>query len=89
MKDQVNRTGFPRSGEYLAFVKFYVGLSADERKNVWIGPAKGSPGSFNYAVFPSSVATTKEQDQLLEPARAVALLIDKSRIADGDSIVRA
>jgi hypothetical protein len=70
MSESVNRNGFPRSGNYLAFLKMFASLEPSLRRNVFISPAD-EPGLFNYCVFPSAVTLPPECERLVKTAQSV------------------
>ena len=70
MSESVNRNGFPRSGNYLAFLKMFASLQPSQRPNVFISPAD-EPGLFNYCVFPSAVTLPPECERFVKTAQSV------------------
>ncbi len=71
-KELVSRTGFPKSGDYLAFARWYSELNNDEQLLVFVSPTKDDPHMFSYAVFPLPVPLTAESAALITTAKAIA-----------------
>jgi len=71
MSPSVNRDGFPKTGNFLSFLKMFTELEPSKRKNVFISPAE-VPGAFNYCVFPSIVSLPPESQRLKKLAEEVA-----------------
>jgi hypothetical protein len=71
MSESINRNGFPRSGNFLAFLKMYTSLDPSQRRNVFVSKADES-GLFNYCVFPSAVTLPAECEQYIKTAESVA-----------------
>jgi hypothetical protein len=74
MREQVDRTGFPKTGDYLSVVKFVCNTPPTERERIYAAPVKGKPGLYNFALFPAPVQLTDEQTELLRAAETVAKL---------------
>jgi len=70
MSEAVNRNGFPRSGNYLAFLKMFASLDSSQRRNVFISRSD-EPGTFNYCVFPSAVTLPPVCERDSKTAEAV------------------
>jgi len=70
MSETVNRNGFPRSGNFLAFLKMFVSLDPSQRRNVFISRSD-EPGLFNYCVFPSAVTLPADCERYIQTAEAV------------------
>lgn len=76
MSETVNRNGFPKSGNFLAFLKMFVALDESERRKVFISPAD-KPGLFNYCVFPAAVTLPSDSEQLIQVAEHVADIMNR------------
>ena len=74
MRDKVERTAFPKSGDYLSVVSFVCKTPASHRDRIYVGGVLGKPGLFNFCLFPEPVVATSEQKALLQAAEAVAML---------------
>jgi hypothetical protein len=70
MSESINRNGFPRSGNFLAFLKMYAGLEPSQRKNVFISRSDEA-GIFNYCVFPSTVTLPPDCEGYIRTADSV------------------
>lgn len=70
MSESVNRSGFPRSGNFLAFLKMFASLDSSQRRNVFISRSE-EVGTFNYCVFPSAVTLPPDCQRYIETAEAV------------------
>ena len=77
MSESVNRDGFPRTGNFLSFLKMFTALDPSKRKNVFISPTD-VPGSFNYCVFPNHVSLPPESQWLMKVAEEVAEIMKQS-----------
>ena len=74
MKDKVERSAFPKCGDYLSVVKFICETPPSQHDRVYVGPVLGKPGLYNFALFPMPVVSSNEQKELLRTAEAVAKL---------------
>ncbi len=70
MSESVNRNGFPRSGNFLAFLKMFASLDSSQRKNVFISRSE-EQGLFNYCVFPSAVTLPPDCERYIRTAESV------------------
>jgi len=70
MSESVNRNGFPRSGNFLAFLKMFVALDPSQRKNVFISRSE-EQSIFNYCVFPSAVTLPADGERYIKTAESV------------------
>ena len=77
MSETVNRDGFPKTGNYLQFLKMFTSLDKTRWKNVFISPGELA-GSFNYCCFPSAVSLPAEFQRYLKVAEAVADIMTDS-----------
>ena len=77
MSESINRNGFPRSGNFLAFLKMFVSLDKTQRRNVFISSAD-EVGIFNYCVFPSAVTLPAECEHFIKTAESVAEIMASS-----------
>jgi hypothetical protein len=80
MSESVNRDGFPKTGNFLSFLKMFTALDPSRRKNVFISPTE-TPGSFNYCVFPSIVSLPPECQRLLKTAEEVAEIMGEANVS--------
>lgn len=70
MSESVNRNGFPRSGNFLAFLKMFASLEPSQRRNVFISRSD-EQGLFNYCVFPSAVTLPPDCERYIKTAESV------------------
>lgn len=70
MPESVNRYGFPRSGNYLEFLKMFASLDVSLHKNVFVSRS-GKHGVFNYCVFPSPVTLPADCERYIKTAEVV------------------
>jgi len=75
MSETVNRNGFPRSGNFLAFLKMFASLEPSQRRNVFISRSD-EPGLFNYCVFPSTVTLPVDCERYVHTANAVVEIMN-------------
>jgi len=77
MAGSVNRNGFPKSGNFLSFLKTFSLLDPSQQGNVFISRA-AEPGNFNFCVFPSAVNLPAESKRFIRVAEEVAAIMSEA-----------